>query len=106
MDPERRNHVDKLLQSALDVPPAERDVYLRSACGGDTELEHEVRSLLSAHDRADAFLAAPAIDLAARAVRHRDGDGQVGPAVRNTNRATSISRCPIAAFLLQETAAV
>ena len=69
MDPERWNHVDKLLQSALDRPAAERDVFLRSACGGDEQLEHEVRSLLAAHDRADSFLGAPAIDLAARAAR-------------------------------------
>ena len=43
------------------------------------QLEGELRSLLAAHDRADGFLAAPAIDLAARhAVRQSDGDGQVG----------------------------
>ena len=79
MDPERWNHVDKLLQSALDRPAAERDVFLRTACGGDEQLAQEVRSLLAAHDRADGFLAAPAIDLAARReVRQSDGDGQVG----------------------------
>ena len=48
------------------VPAAERDAFLRRACGGDQELEHEIRSLLAAHDRADTFLDAPAIDLAAR----------------------------------------
>ena len=47
MDPERRNHVDKLLQSALDLPPAERDVFLRRACGGNEQLEREVRSLMT-----------------------------------------------------------
>jgi tRNA A-37 threonylcarbamoyl transferase component Bud32/tetratricopeptide (TPR) repeat protein len=79
MDPERWNHVDKLLQSALELPAAERDVFLRRACGGDEQLEHEVRSLVEAHDRADDFLGAPAIDLAARhAVRDSDGDSQVG----------------------------
>jgi hypothetical protein len=57
MDPERWNHVDKLLQSALDRPEAERDVFLRSACGGDEHLEREVRSLLAAHDHADGVLA-------------------------------------------------
>jgi serine/threonine protein kinase len=66
MDPERRIHVDKLLQSALDRPPAERDVFLGSACAGDEQLQHEVRSLLAAYDRADSFLGAPALDLAAR----------------------------------------
>ena len=73
MDDERWNHVDKLLQSALDIPAVERDVFLRRACGGDEQLAHEVRSLLAAHDRADDFLGAPAIDLAARQLssRHR-----------------------------------
>ena len=66
MDNDRWNHVDQLLQSALDVPAVERDAYLRHACGGDQRLEEEVRSLLAAHDRADGFLDAPAIDLAAR----------------------------------------
>src|SRR5262245_6039796 len=66
MDPERWNQVDRLLQSALDRPAAERDVFLQRACGGDEQLEREVRSLLDAHDDADSFLGAPAVDLAAR----------------------------------------
>ena len=76
MDNDRWNHVDQLLQSALDIPAAERDVYLRHACGGDQQLEDEVRSLLAAHDRADSFLGAPAIDLAARELAgERSDDG-------------------------------
>ncbi len=66
MDSDRRDHVDQLLQSALDAPPVERDAYLRNACGGDQRLEEEVRSLLAAHDCADRFLSTPAINLAAR----------------------------------------
>jgi serine/threonine protein kinase len=81
MDTDRWNHVDQLLQSALDIPAAERDAYLRNACGGDQRLEEEVRSLLAAHDRADRFLGAPAIDLAARelAGEHGDEGSQAGP---------------------------
>jgi eukaryotic-like serine/threonine-protein kinase len=76
MDADRWNHVDRLLQSALDIPATERDAYLRHACGGDQRLEDDVRSLLNAHDRADGFLGAPAIDLAARALAEdRRGDG-------------------------------
>jgi serine/threonine protein kinase/tetratricopeptide (TPR) repeat protein len=74
MDSSRWDHVDKLLQSALDRPIAERDLFVRNACGGDDQLEHEVRSLLAAHDRADAFLAAPAIDLVARQLSGDGGD--------------------------------
>ena len=76
MDNDRWNHVDQLLQSALDIPAVERDAYLRNACGGDQRLEEEVRSLVAAHDRADRFLAAPAIDLAARELAgERSDDG-------------------------------
>jgi eukaryotic-like serine/threonine-protein kinase len=78
MDSHRWNHVDKLLQSALDRPVPERDAFLRDACGGDEQVEREVRSLLAAHDRADTFLAAPAIDLAARQLSGEGGGGR-GP---------------------------
>ena len=76
MDPERWNHVDRLLQSVLDRPAAERDVFLRSACAGDGPLEHEIRSLLAAHDRAGSFLGAPAIDLAARQIAGQAGNDE------------------------------
>src|SRR5829696_4836093 len=77
MDNDRWNHVDRLLQSALDTPAVERDTYLRHACGGDQRLEAEVRSLLAAHDHADRFLGAPAIDLAARELAgERSDDGR------------------------------
>ena len=66
MDNERWNHVDKVLQSALECPDAERDLFLRRACAGDEQLEQDVRSLLIAHERAGSFLAAPAIGVAAR----------------------------------------
>jgi len=76
MDNDRWNQVDQLLQSALDIPAVERDTFLRNACGGDERLQEEVRSLLAAHDRADRFLGAPAIDLAARELAgERGGDG-------------------------------
>src|SRR5262245_63961751 len=54
MDTDRWNHVDKLLQSALDKPAAERDAFLRNACGGDQRLEEEVRSLVAARELAGA----------------------------------------------------
>jgi eukaryotic-like serine/threonine-protein kinase len=80
MDNDRWNHVDQLLQSALDIPAVELDAHLRNACGGDQRLEDEVRSLLAAHDRADRFLGAPAIDLAARelAGERSDNGSQAG----------------------------
>ena len=76
MDNNRWNQVDQLLQFALDIPAVDRDTYLRHACGADQGLEDEVRALLAAHDRADRFLGAPAIELAARELAgERSGDG-------------------------------
>ena len=80
MHPERWNQVDRLLQSALERPEAERDVFLRSACGGDAQLEQDVRSQLAAHDRADSFPSAPAIEPADRQLTGPGGgdDTQAG----------------------------
>ena len=66
MDSERWKQVDSLLQSALERPPDERDAFLRQSCVGDQALEHEVRSLLTAQQRAEGFLDRPAIEVAAR----------------------------------------
>ena len=55
--------------------------FCSAPAAATNELEHEVRSLLAAHDRADAFLGAPAIDLAARQLAgRRSGDDTPGPA--------------------------
>jgi eukaryotic-like serine/threonine-protein kinase len=80
MDRERWNRVDRLLQSALERSAAERDAFVRRACGGDPEVEQEIRSLLAAHDRAESFLDVPAIDVAARLTgTGGNGDLPAGP---------------------------
>src|SRR5580700_12167845 len=68
MHPERWKQVDKILQSALDQAPHERDAFLGDACAGDQALEREVRSLLELESRAGRFLERPAMEVAARAV--------------------------------------
>jgi len=66
MDARLWKQVDSLLQSVLEHPPEERDGFLRRACGGDSVLEREVRSLLTAHRDAGDFLESPAAEVAAR----------------------------------------
>jgi eukaryotic-like serine/threonine-protein kinase len=68
MDSDRWKQVDRLLQSALERPPGERDAFLLHACAADEALEREVRSLLAAQQRAVNFLESPAIEAAARAL--------------------------------------
>ncbi len=55
-NPERWQQIDDLLQSALQQSPEERERFLGRACQGDTALEGEVRSLLSAYRKAGSFL--------------------------------------------------
>ena len=56
MDSDRWQQVDKLLQSALAPPAADRAAFLREACVGDESLEREVLSLLASHQEAGSFL--------------------------------------------------
>jgi eukaryotic-like serine/threonine-protein kinase len=66
MDTSRWKQVDSLLQLALERSPEEREGFLRRACAGDSILEREVRSLLTAHREAGDFLESPAAEIAAR----------------------------------------
>jgi len=68
MDPERLKRVDELLHSVLEMPVDQHDEFLRQACGGDIDLEREVRSLLRSHRNSGKFMERPALDVAARAI--------------------------------------
>jgi hypothetical protein len=57
---ERSQQIESLLQQALQRPAAERDTFLRQACGGDSDLLREVRSLLANH--VDVAAASPTLE--------------------------------------------
>lgn len=46
---ERWQQIESLFQEALERPAAERDAFLRQACGGEAGLLREVQSLLANH---------------------------------------------------------
>ena len=72
MDAERWKYVERLFQSALDLPPDEHDAFLKRRCAGDVALEQDVRALLRSAREAGGFLSGPAIGVAARAeARHQ-----------------------------------
>jgi tetratricopeptide (TPR) repeat protein len=58
VSPQRWSRVRALFDSALDLPPAEVENYLRVACEGDEDLLGEVRRMLEQH-RAAGFLDTP-----------------------------------------------
>ena len=68
MKPEQWQLVRELYHSALEHEGNDRLEFLRKACAGDAELLHEVESLLGYEKPAEAFLAAPAIEVAANAL--------------------------------------
>jgi hypothetical protein len=68
MTPERFQLVEEILQQALARAAAERAASLTQACAGDEALQQEVASLLAAHEQAGAFIEAPAVEGAAKAL--------------------------------------
>jgi len=68
MDAERWKRVEDLLHSALSLPADRQEECLRQACGDDTALLEEVRSLLTSYQTAGDFLERPAIHTAAQAI--------------------------------------
>src|ERR1019366_7641953 len=59
--------IDRLCHSALEVEESQRAAFIENACGGDEQLKSEVESVL-AHAETDSFLAAPAAEIAAKAL--------------------------------------
>jgi hypothetical protein len=52
MSAERQRREEEIFHAALDiVDPAQRDAYVREACGADLELRRDVEELLQAHER-------------------------------------------------------
>ncbi len=68
MQPERWQQIDELLDKALEQPAAQREEFLQAACAGDEDLRREVSSLLKAYGKADSFISAPALEMAAQAL--------------------------------------
>jgi serine/threonine protein kinase/TolB-like protein/Tfp pilus assembly protein PilF len=66
MTPERWEEAGKLYDAALELPPAQRPSFLDDACRDDQALRQEVESLLAAEDGAGSFLAAGAMNDAAK----------------------------------------
>jgi tetratricopeptide (TPR) repeat protein len=74
MEAERWKHVERLFQSALDLPPDEHDAFLKRSCAGDDALERDVRALLRSAREAGGFLSGPAIEVVARVVASHQPD--------------------------------
>src|SRR5262245_37146254 len=68
IEPQRWERIKWLYHAALDRDANEREAFLAEACAGDESLRGEVESLLHCDDRAEGFIEAPALEIAARAM--------------------------------------
>ena len=74
MTPGDWDRIKQIFSSALNVPAAERDAYVRSACGSDEDVRLSVEDLLRAHqDSSKTFLEHNTIAFAATWLFH-EGD--------------------------------
>ena len=78
MTPDRWAEVSQLYHAALAQDANERRPFLAHACGGDDALRRDVESLLAQPASAEAFLAEPAVVMAARLVSGPDPSIPVG----------------------------
>ncbi|HKP85642.1 MAG TPA: protein kinase [Blastocatellia bacterium] len=53
MTPERWQQIEEIFQTALDLAPDERDLYVTKACAGDEELQRQVETLLTQYNTRD-----------------------------------------------------
>lgn len=56
-----RTTLDDIFQTACDLPPDQRSVYLEKACAGDETLRREIEDLLRYYETNKTFLENPAI---------------------------------------------
>jgi hypothetical protein len=60
VDQQRWQRVTVLFHSALEQEPEKRPAFLDHACGGDTDLRHQVELLLAREQEAGSFMETPA----------------------------------------------
>ncbi len=78
MESERWRRIESLYYTALERDATGREALLIEACAGDDELRREVESLLAVHERAEDFMSAPALEVAARLIAEDQGQTMPG----------------------------
>ena len=57
---EEKKPVGVIFDAAIELPPEQRQVYVRKACAGDEALRQRLEALLRAHEAAESFMEKPA----------------------------------------------
>ena len=88
MEADRWERIEQLCQAALERDEGQQAAFLEAACGADHDLRREVESLLAHRRRAENFLEAPAMQIAARSLALENSSG-AGDASRLVGRLIS-----------------
>ena len=73
MTPERHQQIGGLFDAVLKLEPTRRHAFLDQACADDPGLRQEIESLLDSHEKVGEFIAAPALEVAAKAFARYTG---------------------------------
>ena len=65
MDPERLRQIEERYHAALELPPAERESFIKTTCGDDEDLRRELETLLAVNPSSNNFFETPPLSLAA-----------------------------------------
>ena len=77
MDPDRWEEIKRIYNSALEFDLDEQEGFLSEACGGDSSLRNEVEILLAQQRKADGFMKAPAMEVAAHVMAKDKGGADI-----------------------------
>src|SRR5262245_15814392 len=78
MTPERWQRIEQLYHSALERGTNERIAFLAAACAGDDAMRGEVETLLRCDARAEYFIEAPALEVAAQLRAEERAQSMIG----------------------------
>ncbi len=81
MTPERWQQVEEVLQSALDLPEAERAELVTRVFADDVELQNQTTSLIAAYEDAADFLERPALDRDAHVLIEDESLSRIGASI-------------------------
>jgi serine/threonine protein kinase/tetratricopeptide (TPR) repeat protein len=78
MTPEKWLEVKQIFNAALDLPPAERLVFIEQRCAADAALREEIEALLVSSEEAESFIEAPAFTRVANLVTEEKLPSYIG----------------------------
>jgi eukaryotic-like serine/threonine-protein kinase len=72
-----RKKLAEIVKCAFDLPPQDREAFVKERCGSDAQLLAEVESLLAEEENAERFIEQPAVEFAAEIFQRSLSPGEI-----------------------------